>query len=161
MMPEIKTVEKKKTGIGVWLVAGGLLLVGGYVLYSMLKPAPPEKPAKRSGQAVGATIKLMHRGGPNRVWVGFGIGPGHQDPVTMTTDRWIGGFFDIPAHDELTVFSVDVEGVFPPGLEEDTWVDTVKIILPSPIDPMLSPLTAAQHDRRYDSDWDDEVYLVY
>ena len=161
MMPEIKKVEKKKTGIGVWLVAGGLLLVGGYFLYSMLKPTPPEKLAKRAGQAVGARIEFMHKGGPNRVWVGYGIGPGHQDPVTMTTDRWIGDFFDIPAHDELTVFSVEVEGVFPPGLEEDTRVDTVKIILPSPIDPTLSPLTAAQHDQRYDSDWDDEVYLVY
>jgi len=158
-MSAIMKIGKKKTGIGVWLVAGGLLLTGGYFLYRMLKPTPPEK-VKRPGQAVGARIEFMHKDGSNRVWVGFGIGPGHQDPVTMTTDRWIGGFFDIPAHDELTVFSVDVEGVFPPGLEEGVWVDTIKIILPSSIDPTLSPLTAAQHDQRYDSDWDDRIYLV-
>lgn len=144
---------------GKVIVGGSLLILGGYGLYRLLKKPPPEY-GKKGGDPVSATIRFMHGGYGGRVWIGFGIGPGHQDPVTMTTDRWIGGFFDVARHEEPIAREVEVEGIFPYGLRVGDWIDTLKIILPYPINPTLSPLTASQHDLRYDSDWDDEVYTV-
>ena len=145
----------------------GALALCAWGLYRIYKLArgPLEKAA---GHAVGATINFKHKGYAQTVWIGFGLGPGygigirpgHQDPATMAPNRWIGGFFDIPAHDSLVTCSVEVEGIFPSDIAPGASVDANKVILPYPMDPSSDPITAEQYSRRLDDDWDDDVYTV-
>lgn len=144
-------MTQENSSKALWIF-GGIALVGtGLYLASRYLKVGKKFP----GDKTGATVRLMHRGPSVRVWIGFGIGPGHQDPVTMPLDRWIGGWFNIPATTELTVFEARVEGAFPVGLEPGTKVDCNKIV--GPYEP---PFTARTLAARYDDDWDDEVYLV-
>jgi len=147
-------------------VIGGLLVLGGagagiwWYLKQQVPEVPPEEgppaPAgKRSGDLCGATLRFMHKGPAQTVWIGFGLGPGHQDPPTIPAEGWIGGWFDIPMHTELIPYPVDVSGIFPGLFTPGVKVDANKLIAPS--GPPFSPSSYAG---RYDDDWDDEVYLA-
>ena len=152
---------------GKIILGVGALALGAWGIYRIYKPAP-ERKDKAAGGPVGATINFKHKGYAQTVWIGFGLGPGygigirpsHQDPATMAPERWIGGFFHIPAHGSLVTCSVEVEGIFPSDIAAGTSVDANKVILPYPIDPSSNPITAEQYSRRLDDDWDDDVYTV-
>ena len=111
------------------------------------------------GQRYGATIRFTYRGPAQDLWVGFGIRYDPYDYYSIPEDHWIGGYFPVPRSEMLTTIEVDLEGIFPPGVLEETDLDTFKVVGPT------TPMPAIGDQFGFDAclygkDRDDAVYRV-
>jgi len=111
--------------------------------------------SKVPGESFGVTLRFRHKGSGARVWIGIGLGPGHQGPDTIPANHWFGNWCDVPVHTDWTDVALELSSTYPTDFPGGVAIDANKVIAPT-----APPYTAAAYAARNDDDWDDEVYVT-